>query len=144
LRGGKTREPCGEEDMKFSAILCASVLGLVGLALTVDSAVAATNLNSSKSNTAVIDSSDAAAKACTDKGGVVTTAVGGQKSCTLPASPCLKIINGTSSSIDIDDPVAIRACFDACGAISTDQSGQKVCTKPGPMPAPTPTREPHN
>jgi len=136
--------------MKISVTLCASVLALATLALTVDGAFAATNLNSSKSNVYKLDPNDPnAAKACTDKGGIVSTGAGGQKTCTTPSAACsaTNISAGTSSSLDTNDAAAVKACFDACGTISTDQAGQTICTKPGtiaPATAPTTAREPNN
>ena len=122
--------------MKFSGMLCVLVLASgVAFAKTVDVTSTA------------IDSSDAAAKACTDNGGIVSTAPDGHKACTTPSAACATKINiGTSSSIDTNDEAAVRACFVACGTISTNPAGQTVCTKPGTLglPTPTPSREPHN
>lgn len=85
--------------MKLSALLCASLLALGTLALTADGAFAATTIKSSKSNTSdKLDPNDPnAAKACTDKGGVVSTDKDGNRFCTLPAtvtSPASERIGG--------------------------------------------------
>ena len=121
--------------MKFSGMLCVLALASgAAFAKTVDVTSTA------------IDSSDAAAKACTDRGGIVSTAPDGHRSCTAPSAACTATKIGTSSSIDTNDEAAVRACFVACGTISTNQAGQTVCTKSGTLgvPAPTPSREPHN
>jgi hypothetical protein len=123
-------------------MLCASALALATFAS------GAAFAKTVEVTSTAIDGSDAAVKACTDKGGIVSTAAGGQKSCTTPSAACTtsKINVGTSSGIDTNDEAAVRACFVACGTISTNQAGQTVCTKPGTLelPAPTPSREPHN
>ena len=130
--------------MKVSGTLCVSALALAMVATTAGAAVVA------RATTVMIDGSAAAAKACTDKGGIVSTAPSGQKSCTTSATACMSnnINFGQSTSIDINDTAAVRACFDACGTISTDQGGQSVCIKPDTMMPDTsssaPGREPHN
>jgi hypothetical protein len=127
--------------MRVSGTLCLSALALVMLAGVPSAAVVA------RSTTVAIDGSAAAIKACTDKGGIVSTASSGQKSCTTSATACASnnVSFGQSSSIDVNDAAAVRACFDGCGTISTDQAGQSVCTKPDTMmPDASSTREPHN
>jgi hypothetical protein len=132
--------------MKRSAMMLASVVALAALASAADSAFAKSPANSA---TYKLDASDPnAAKACTDKGGVVTTDKLGAKVCTLPLAACT-VSAGTSNpyTLDPSDPNAAKACADACGTVSTDASGQKICTTPGtiaPATAPTTTREPHN
>jgi hypothetical protein len=71
----------------------------------------------------------AAEKACTDKGGTVSTDQDGYKMCTLPRSCAM---GGASRTFKLDagDPSAAKKCQDACGVVSTDNTGAKVCTKP--------------
>ncbi len=134
--------------MKLSAMLCTSVLALAALAPAADGAI---NLNSSRSNIYRLAPNDANAdKACTDKGGIVSTAKDGNKTCTIPVA-CATTIKGSKSNasfkIDTNDAAAVKECFDACGTISTDKDGNKVCTKPAPVtpsPAPSTGREPNN
>ena len=118
--------------MRVSATLCVSALAMAMLAATIGAPVAAVV---ARSTTVAIDGSATAAKACADKGGIVSTASSGQKSCTTSATACMSndIDFGQSTSIDINDTAAVRACFDACGTISTDQAGQSVCNKPDTM-----------
>jgi hypothetical protein len=131
--------------MRVSGTLCVSALALAMVAATAGISFAAVV---ARSTTVTIDGSATAAKACTDKGGIVSTASGGQKSCTTSATACMSnnINVGQSTSIDINDTAAVRACFDACGSISTTQAGQNVCTKPDTMmpDASAPGREPSN
>lgn len=115
--------------MKFSAMLLA--LALVALAAGGASAGTTVMLNPADPN---------AAKACTDKGGTVTSDAAGNKFCSLP---CPATTGATIAvKLALNDPNAAKACTDACGTVSTDASGQKVCVKPaGAM---TPSREPSN
>ena len=116
--------------MRVLGTLCVSAVALAMLA-TAGNAFAAMG----KSTTYAIDGSDAAATACINKGGVVSTGAGGQRSCTTPAPSCAAstMNSGNWSSLDINDAGAVKACFDGCGEISANSAGQAVCTKPGAM-----------
>ena len=117
--------------MRVLGTLCVSAAVALAMLATAGSAFAAMG----RSTTYAIDGSDAAVTACINKGGVVSTAAGGQRSCTTPAPSCManNMNSGNWSSIDINDASAVKACFDGCGAISTNLAGQAVCTKPGAM-----------
>ncbi len=72
--------------MKLSPTLCVSVMALAAFALTANGAFASISLNSSRSNVYRIAQGDPnGEKACTDKGGKVSTDKDGNKICTLPA-----------------------------------------------------------
>jgi len=72
----------------------------------------------------------AAEKACTDKGGAVSTDQDGNRICTL-ARACPAPGGAISTAkLDTTDATAAKKCQDACGVVSTDKNGAAVCTKP--------------
>jgi hypothetical protein len=85
---GGTSNRKRKNKMNRSSMLCAFVVGVIAFALTGDHTFAAVNYNSSKSNAGnfVINPGDpnATEKACTDKGGSVSTdPKGDQKICAI-------------------------------------------------------------
>jgi hypothetical protein len=118
--------------MKVSALLCASAAAfVVSMSLTaVNAAVPAASPNSKGVSFYRLSAGDAAAeKACTDKGGAVTTDQDGYKMCSLPRS-CAAGGATRTVKLDLNDPAAAKKCQDACGTVSTDNAGAKVCTRP--------------
>lgn len=119
--------------MKLSALLYASV-AVLALASFHDRARGAEPGSSSQKlpNFYRLTPDDPAAeKACTDKGGAVSTDEDGTKICTL-ARACAKPGGAaTTAKLDGNDPAAAQKCKDACGVVSTDKDGAMVCTKPG-------------
>jgi hypothetical protein len=119
-----------EVAMKASLFLCASV-AVLATTLVWTGARAAPGESSQKGLSFFRLADDpAAAKACTDKGGAVSTDQDGYKICTMPRS-CPAPGGATrSTKIDANDAAAAKRCQDTCGVVSTDASGAKVCTKP--------------
>jgi hypothetical protein len=73
--------------MKSSSVLCALVAVSAALALTTDGALAAINLNSSRSNIykSINPSNQSAVDACTKGGGTVGKDPKGKDACITPA-----------------------------------------------------------
>lgn len=119
--------------MKVSVLLCAcvAVVALWPLAEGARAGAPGAPAQKQMPNFYRLTQDDPAAeKACTDKGGVVSTDQDGNKVCTLrracpaPGGPT------QTTKLDAGDPAAAQKCTDACGAVSTDATGSKVCTKP--------------
>lgn len=119
--------------MRVSVVLCASVaaVALWSLAGAVHAGDPAPAASKAMPNFYRLTQNDPAAeKACTDKGGAVSTDADGNKICTLKRA-CRAGGATQTTKLDAGDPAAAQKCMDACGVVSTDASGAKVCTKPG-------------
>lgn len=71
-----------------------------------------------------------AEKACTDKGGEVSTDADGNKVCSLPKSCSAQSGPTRTTPLDDNDRDAEQKCRDACGVVTTDENGAKACTRP--------------
>jgi hypothetical protein len=116
--------------MKRSAILCASV-AVFAFSLMPAGAVPPGEASAKMSNFFRLSPNDPAAeKACSDKGGTVSTDQDGYKICTMPRVCAAPGGATRTDKLNTGDPAAAKKCKDACGTVSTDQSGAQVCTKP--------------
>lgn len=118
--------------MKISALLCTSV-AVFGLSSFSDGARAAAPSPSSQKLPdfyRLTPDDPAAEKACTVKGGAVSTDQDGNKICTLPRGCTAPGGAMRTTKLDGNDPAAAQKCKDGCGVVSTDKDGAQVCTKP--------------
>jgi hypothetical protein len=116
--------------MKRSAILCASV-AVFAFSLVPAQAVPPGEASAKMPSFFRLSPNDPAAeKACSDKGGTVSTDQDGYKICTMPRTCAASDGETRSDKLNAGDPAAVKKCKDACGVVSTDQSGATVCRKP--------------
>ena len=112
-----------------SVVLCASV-AVLAFSLAPAGAVPGEPNAKMPSFFRLSPNDPAAEKACSDKGGTVSTDQDGYKICTMPRS-CPAPGGATrTDKLNTADPAAATKCKDACGVVSTDQSGAAVCTRP--------------
>lgn len=118
--------------MKVSALLCASVAVFTVLSLGVGASAAAPSGSSQKAPAffRLTQGDPAAEKACSDKGGTVSTDQDGYKICSLPRDCATPGGATRTAKLDTNDQAAAKKCRDACGVVSTDSDGAQVCTKP--------------
>ena len=115
--------------MKRSVILCASV-AVFAFSLMPAGAVPGEASAKMPSFFRLSPNDPAAEKACSDKGGTVSTDQDGYKICTVPRSCAAPGDATRTEKLNTGDPAAAKKCKDACGVVSTNQSGAAVCTKP--------------
>ena len=115
--------------MKHSVVLCATV-AVFAFSFMPAGAVPGEASQKMPSFFRLSPNDPAAEKACSDKGGVVSTDPDGYKICTMPRVCAAPGGATNTEKLNAGDPAAAKKCKDACGVVSSDQSGAAVCTKP--------------
>jgi hypothetical protein len=117
--------------MRIAGLVVAS-LAVFAAASMWSGALAVPSQSEQKAPTAFrLPSNDPTAeKACSDKGGAVSTDQDGMRMCNMKRA-CPAPGGATrTTKLDPNDPGAAKKCQDSCGTVSTAADGSKVCTKP--------------